>query len=223
MLLRQIRSVFQSWLLVYALFAVSGAKVLAASASVGRAKKEPDLTHTIFRGSDHHYEQEPASTFSTDALTNFSTGIARLDESRYSWKQNIVTTVFWIGEEAARSNPVPNTQSAWDSSWGRHYGGRDNPINRINFIPARFIPNQNPFYVALPYNDVNHSHTKAEAAQVVPWFRNSFVRDGQSVCKDHWLAIRRGTGSARLSGKMWGRSGLTIGSMSSAVNAPSQS
>jgi hypothetical protein len=44
----------------------------------------------------------------------------------------------------------------------------------------------------LPYNDVNHNHTRPEAAQVIPWFRNSFVRDGERVCKDRWLAIRRG-------------------------------
>jgi hypothetical protein len=51
---------------------------------------------------------------------------------------------------------------------------------------------QNPFYVALPYNDVKHNHTKAEAAKLIPWFKNSFVRDGESVCKDRWLTIRRG-------------------------------
>jgi hypothetical protein len=77
-------------------------------------------------------------------------------------------------------------------SWGRHYGGYDNPNERDNFIPVRFILRLNPFYVALPYNDVEHNHTKLEAPQVIPWFRNSFVRDGESVCKDRWIAIRHG-------------------------------
>jgi len=27
---------------------------------------------------------------------------------------------------------------------------------------------------------------------VIPWFNDSFVRDGQSVCKGHWVAIRHG-------------------------------
>ena len=30
-----------------------------------------------------------------------------------------------------------------------------------NFIPVNFVPRQNPFYVALPYNDVEGGHTKA--------------------------------------------------------------
>ena len=27
---------------------------------------------------------------------------------RYAWKTNIVTTVFWVGEQAGGNNPVPN-------------------------------------------------------------------------------------------------------------------
>jgi hypothetical protein len=60
-------------------------------------------------------------------------------------------------------------------------------------LPSSFVPRQNPFYVALPYNDVDDHHTKPEAAQVIPWFNSSFVRDGQSVCKGRWVAIRHGT------------------------------
>jgi hypothetical protein len=64
--------------------------------------------------------------------------------------------------------------------------------DRLNFVPANFIPRQNPFYVALPYNDIDDHHTKPEAAEVIPWFKSSFVRDGQSVCKGRWVAIRHG-------------------------------
>ena len=47
------------------------------------------------------------------------------------------------------------------------------------------------FYVALPFNDIDdHDHTKPEAWAVIPWFRSVFVRDGRSVCKDRWGAIR---------------------------------
>ncbi len=113
----------------------------------------------------------------------------------YAWKVGIATTVFWVGEQATVSNPVSNDKSAWDSGWISSYGGTDspNPQDRLNFVPLNFIPRQNPFYVALPYNDIDDHHTKPEAAQVVPWFRNSFVRDGQSVCKGRWVAIRHGT------------------------------
>ena len=190
MLSRRIRPIFQSSLLVYAILAVLDAKVLAASASVSQSPKEPSLTSIIFHGLGHHYEKALVSLSSENSADDFATLRRGPDDGRYPWKQNIVTTVFWIGEESGRSNPVPNTQSAWDFCWGRHYGGYDTPTERANFIPTRFIPNQNPFYVALPYNDVGRNRTKAEAAQVIPWFKNSFVRDGQSVCKDHWLAIR---------------------------------
>ena len=74
------------------------------------------------------------------------------------------------------------------------YGGTDTPNaeDRLNFVPVSFTPRQNPFYVALPYNDIDDHHTKPEAAQVIPWFNSSFVRDGQSICKGRWVAIRHG-------------------------------
>jgi hypothetical protein len=109
----------------------------------------------------------------------------------YPWKRSIMTTVFWIGEAAARNNPVPNDKSSWDTRWVHNYGGYDNPDPRARrgFLPAAFTPRQNPFYIALPYNDVTRGGTKAEAARVIPWFKDSFVRSGQSVCKGRWLAV----------------------------------
>ena len=113
----------------------------------------------------------------------------------YSWKLDITTTIFWVGEQATVSNPVSNDKSAWDIGWFSNYGGYDSPNSddRRNFIPTNFVPHQNPFYVALPYNDVDDHHTKPEAAQVIPWFRSCFVQDGQSVCKGRWVAIRHGS------------------------------
>lgn len=112
----------------------------------------------------------------------------------YAWKVGIATTVFWVGEQATESNPVANEKSAWDSGWISSYGGTDSPNSedRINFVPSAFTPRQNPFYVALPYNDVDDYHTKPEAAEVIPWFNRAFQRDGQSVCKGRWLEIRHG-------------------------------
>jgi hypothetical protein len=112
--------------------------------------------------------------------------------SRYPWKMNIVTTIFWVGERPSGNNPVPNDKSSWDKYWSGSYGGYDNPdpAGRRNYIPVNFVPRQNPFYVALPYNDVEGGHTKPEAAQVIPWFKQSFIRDGQTVLKSRWIAIR---------------------------------
>jgi hypothetical protein len=124
----------------------------------------------------------------------FTTPRAKPGVSSYPWKRNIVTTVFWVGEHAAANNPVPNYKSSWDPVWARNFGGFDNPdpVARANFVPRKFIPRQNPFYVALPYNDVTRGTTKPESRRVIPWFRQAFEREGKSVCKGRWIAIKHG-------------------------------
>jgi len=119
---------------------------------------------------------------------------SRTSTARYPWKTNIVTTVFWIGEQPTQNNPVPNTKSSWDGNWTANYGGYDNPdaSARRNYIPVSFVPRQNPFYVALPYNDVTHGRFKPEAALVIPWFKQTYTQQGQSVCKGRWIAVRKG-------------------------------
>ncbi len=120
---------------------------------------------------------------------------SRFSSSRYPWKTDIVTTIFWIGEDPTANNPVPNHKSSWDPDWTHNYGGFDTPdtSRRHDYIPVAFVPRQNPFYCALPYNDVTHGQFKPEAPMVVPWFRQAVVQQGHSVCKDRWLAIRRGS------------------------------
>jgi len=113
---------------------------------------------------------------------------------RYPWKKEIVTTVFWIGEQPSGNNPVPNRSSSWDKNWTRSYGGFDNPdrAHRAGYIPANFTPRQNPFYCALPYNDKASNGHRPEAVQVVPWFKNTYQGPAVSTCKDRWVAIRKG-------------------------------
>jgi hypothetical protein len=115
---------------------------------------------------------------------------------RYPWKVNIVTTVFWVGERPTPNNPVPNNRSAWDANWLSSYGGFDNPepSARRNYIPVNFTPRQNPFYCALPYNDITNSTTKPEAPLVIPWFKEKYKKYGESVCRNQWLEIRSHNG-----------------------------
>src|SRR5437899_4098615 len=58
---------------------------------------------------------------------------------RFPWKTNIVTTVFWVGEQAGANNPVSNYRSSWDANWTGNYGGLDNPDSstRRNSTPIR--------------------------------------------------------------------------------------
>src|SRR5215210_7555652 len=113
---------------------------------------------------------------------------------KHPWKTNIVTTVFWVGERPTTNNPVPNHTSSWDPEWMQNFGGFDSPdpSARKNYLPASFIPRQNPFYIALPYNDVTRGTTKPEARQVIPWYKDEFVKEGQSICRDRWVAVRKG-------------------------------
>ncbi len=116
------------------------------------------------------------------------------DGERFPWKNSIVTTVFWIGENPTANNPVPNHASSWDASWARNYGGYDdpNPSHRQNYSPVKFTPGQNPFYCALPYNDKAREGHRSEAPKVVPWFKEAYRGPGVSVCKGRWVAIRKG-------------------------------
>ncbi len=107
-----------------------------------------------------------------------------------AWKRNVVATVFWIGELPTQNNPVPNTVSAWDQNWQANFGGYDQPDRRAGYLPAGFLPALNPFYIALPYNDVAKGGVhRPEASAVIPWFWESYRGDGISVCKGRWLAI----------------------------------
>jgi hypothetical protein len=115
-------------------------------------------------------------------------------QGRYPWRTGIVTTTFWVGETPTANNPTSNEKSAWDQDWVNSYGGFDDPKeeNRRGYLPKKFIPRQNPFYIALPYNDTTLGTTKPEARKVIPWFDREFEREGKSVCKGRWIAIRYG-------------------------------
>jgi len=110
--------------------------------------------------------------------------------SKAEWKRNVVATVFWVGELPSENNPTPNVKSAWDQNWQQNYGGYDEPFQRAGYLPASFVPALNPFYIALPYNDVAAGGVhRPESSEVIPWFWERYRGDGISVCKGRWLAI----------------------------------
>jgi len=125
-----------------------------------------------------------------------NTNVPRLGYARYPWKLDIVATVFWVGEQPTANNPTPNDKSSWDTKWMENFGGYDDPdpTKRTEaFTPVGFMPKQNPFYIALPYNDViSYNSHKPEAAKMIPWFKQCFTRSGRTVLKGQWVAIRHG-------------------------------
>jgi hypothetical protein len=111
-------------------------------------------------------------------------------QSSEHWRRAIVATVFWVGELPTQNNPTPNNKSAWDQNWQQNFGGYDDPDRRSGWGPAGFTPQLNPFYVALPYNDVARGGKhQDEAKSVIPWFWQEYRGDGISVCKGRWVAI----------------------------------
>lgn len=109
------------------------------------------------------------------------------------WHRDIRATVFWIGEDASRDNGgIANQASAWDEDWMRHFGGVDDPDVRHSLGPA-FVPQENPFYVALPYNDFDEDgERRADARTQVPWAGATAWPADHSMVKNHWIELRAG-------------------------------
>lgn len=104
--------------------------------------------------------------------------------------QNIRTTVFWIGERAKpKSGWSSNFASAWDRQWKQSYGGLDSPVYRKGYFPAKFSPKQNPFYVALPFNDISNPDY-LEICPLLKYFRIKKNSETRSVCKNQWIEIQ---------------------------------
>jgi hypothetical protein len=143
----------------------------------------------------------PTGGSPVSAVRPVATSSARI---LYPWKTRVTCTIFWIGEQPSARNPTPNNKSSWDQQWSANFGGYDDPepSNRIanhatgEFRPKNFIPKLNPFYIALPYNDVmGHAAHKPEASRVIPWFSRLNPEPGKTVCKGRWVQIYNGSRS----------------------------
>jgi len=105
----------------------------------------------------------------------------------YPIHKNITATYFFVGELPSKNNKfISNVVSAWDDIWMWHYGGVDNPKDRICFYPRKFIPKENPFYVALPYNDLYPNGKVKPSQKKIPWYKGY---TGTSIVKNRWVKI----------------------------------
>ncbi len=99
----------------------------------------------------------------------------------------VLTTVFWVGESATADNDnIQNNASAWVADWVGTYGGVDNPAKRSGYLPAGFTPKENPFYVALPYNDLDINGARKPTASSCP---NASAAGTFSWCKNAWVSV----------------------------------
>ena len=116
--------------------------------------------------------------------------------SSFPLRRNIVTTYFWIGQGGTPISATTNIKSAWDSFWKKNFGGIDCPDQRKDAkkfreasLPKKFAPTLNPFYVALPFNDI--AFPKKSRKWVYWWDEGKFHKDRfESQCKGRWIMIR---------------------------------
>jgi hypothetical protein len=113
--------------------------------------------------------------------------------ARYQIHHGIKTTYFYIGQKnRVKAGFLDNLSSAWTSDWVGSYGGVDSPSRRLGYSPRDFRPRENPFYCALPYNDVAFHGRKRKAAEVIPWAKETAAaQKGEyaSYCKNRWVRI----------------------------------
>jgi len=86
---------------------------LFAHAAVAKAEpSEVKLSKKTEKKSDE-------SNVGVESLAFAPTRLRSAPGEGYSWKQQIVTTIFWIGEKPSENNPVPNRASSWDKEWSK--------------------------------------------------------------------------------------------------------
>ena len=141
------------------------------------------------------------------ALLGLSGCIPARATDPYPWHTGITSTTFWVGElfdpSAADGSQVVST---YDSDWLGSYGGCDGVVvgNECRteertaangYFPSRMTPRQNPFYLDLPYDDVNDDVGFSERDRVIPWAGAFAAQRGDrsvSYLKNRWVELRKG-------------------------------
>lgn len=142
--------------------------------------------------------REPGWSFSSREDGSRQPVASSSESDKYPLRTTIATE-FWVGEEADSSNAyIHNRGSAWTVDWVGAFGGVDDPDDRCDgYIPCGFMPKENSFYVALPFNDLN-SDGKPKSDDIlrrVPWYDGS-SEPGVSIMKNRWVEVRYGSKTA---------------------------
>ena len=128
---------------------------------------------------------------------------------RYPVHTDVVATTFWVGEVFdPTAEDGSQVLSTYDDDWLAHYGGCDGVVvgeecrtePRVaanGWFPTRMTPRENPFYLDLPFDDVNDPAAATRRAEVVPWAHDpgwaELLADPErSLMKNRWVAVRKG-------------------------------
>ncbi|MCM3614825.1 hypothetical protein M3672_10300 [Microbacterium enclense] len=129
-------------------------------------------------------------------------------DTGYPWHTDIVATTFWVGEVFDPGAPDGSQRvSTYDSDWLGSYGGCDGieadgecrtepRTAEADYFPTRMTPRENPFYLDLPFDDLNDETGFATRGEVVPWAADrlyaSAVDDPDiSLMKNRWVVLHR--------------------------------
>lgn len=134
-------------------------------------------------------KQHAKTTVPTSTAVLPAPGAPNPSQARsYPVHSNIIASMFYVGEPGTNDNGfIPNRASTWDEQWEAHYGGVDDPSHRNGWLP-RFTPRQNPFYVALPYSDLDDNGQRKASASAVYWTEPQ-AAGGASWVKDRWVEV----------------------------------
>ena len=147
------------------------------------------------------------------ALGGCSENRADLPEvGAYPWHTGVVATTFWVGEiHDAAAPDGSQVYSTYDAQWWDSYGGCDGVEQVVDgasvcateartsangYFPTAMTPLENPFYLDLPFDDVNNEAAFARRGEVVPWAHDpdyvDLVDDSSaSLLKNRWVALHR--------------------------------
>jgi hypothetical protein len=125
----------------------------------------------------------------------------------YPWHHHVVATTFWVGEVFRPDEPDGSqVLSTYDGHWMQHYGGCDGVVWRVGtceteqrvrsngWFPRHMRPRENPFYLDVPFDDVNDDEAFATRCEVVPWAARSRYRGrcddrDYSFMKNRWVEL----------------------------------
>ncbi|AMB58280.1 acid shock protein [Microterricola viridarii] len=153
-------------------------------------------------------EAAPAPTTPPAVATTPPAAAGGSGASSYPLHTGIVATTFWVGEIFdANAEDGSQMLSTYDANWFANYGGCDGVTTKgtcstekrvagNGFFPTSMTPKQNPFYLDLPYDDVNDKTGFANRGSVIPW-ANQAAYAGKagdasvSLMKNRWVKLMK--------------------------------
>jgi hypothetical protein len=180
---------------------VSASILLQAGCSTAAGVSQTETPRAV------HGQPEVSATLNRPH-TRVSQEIVKPHGRRYPLHTGIVATTFWVGEIFDPHSPDGSQViSTYDAFWMRHYGGCDGVITHGSceterrvaadgFFPTRMTPRENPFYLDLPFDDINNPAVFSRRAQLIPWAHDpgyaGHANDPAfSYMKNHWVRLTR--------------------------------